>query len=79
MFYVSDLNETPKEDIRINDEELYSYWQTRHMNGEVRLDGRLAANEQSKFKTVCSLRFIQMLHKNQDSELRFKNMERQRG
>jgi hypothetical protein len=68
MFYASELNELVKEDIYIRDDELYSYWQTRHMNGEVKLDGRLDAGEHSKFKTVCSLRFIQMLHKNQDAK-----------
>jgi hypothetical protein len=67
MFYVSNVDEIPKEEVRINDEELYTYWRTRHMNGEVKLDGRLADDEQGKFKTVCSLRFIQMLHKNMDN------------
>jgi hypothetical protein len=65
MFYTS---EVPKEEIYVNDEELYSYWQTRHMGGEVKLDGQLAEGEHSKFKTVCALRFIQLLHKNQDAK-----------
>jgi hypothetical protein len=54
--------------LSLKPDELYHFWVTRSLeNSSIRLDGVLQEGAHSKFKSVCSLRFIQLLHRKTDS------------
>ncbi len=65
MFYRASYDQEEKEQRDMNRNEQYR-WLIKHLNNpnlDVELEGALSEDDHIKFKSVCALRFIQLMHK----------------